>query len=169
MSRREPQSAAAPAISDDRSWARPAPTTVRLAAYSIDAVAVALVAMTVALITRSGTLTGIAVMEVVVILTLLEARTGITVGNLVLRLRTTRDDAPASLGAARGALRGLVQLGGSAVGLVGGWAVVATGAADPAGLSRSWADRVGRALVVTVPPSDADLGQHAPSVAPVED
>ena len=89
--------------------------------------------------------------EVAVILLVIEARTGATVGNLLLRQRTARDDAPFSPGVGRGVVRGLVQGAGSLVALVGGWVVVATSAADPLRMGRSWADRAGRTLVVKVP------------------
>ena len=113
--------------------------------------------------------------EVAVILLVIEARTGVTLGNLVLRQRTARDDAPFSAGVGRAALRGLVQAAGSVVALIGGWVVVATSAADPMRMGRSWADRAGRTLVVKVPSaaereawtrSAEAWAQNAPELAP---
>ncbi|QBE49381.1 FHA domain-containing protein [Leucobacter triazinivorans] len=139
------------ALARSRAWARPAGTGARLAAYTIDVVACVLVAVAAGLLTRSAVIGVLVLLEAAVILLILEARTGATLGNLLLRLRTARDDAPFSPGVARGAVRGLVQGLGSAVALIGGWAVVATSAADPSRMGRSWADRAGRTLVVRVP------------------
>lgn len=139
------------ALARSRAWARPASTGARVAAFSIDAVFVLLVAALVWMLSSSVLLSVLALLELAVIFVILESRTGITLGNLLLRLRTVRDDAPFSPGVARGAARSLVQGAGSLVALVGGWIVVATSAADPMRMGRSWADRAGRTMVVRVP------------------
>ncbi|WP_336659098.1 FHA domain-containing protein [Leucobacter sp. USHLN153] len=123
----------------------------RIGAYSIDAAVCLALAAIAWMLTRSLLIGVLVLVELAVILLVIEARTGVTVGNLLLRLRTARDDSPFSPGMGRGFVRGLVQGAGSLVALVGGWAVVATSAADPMRMGRSWADRAGRTLVVKVP------------------
>lgn len=139
------------ALARSRAWARPANAGARLAAFSIDAVFVLLASALVWVLASSVVLGVLVMLEMVVILAILESRTGITPGNLVLRLRTVRDDAPFSPGVARGSVRSLVQGGASLVALIGGWIVVATSAADPMRMGRSLADRAGRTMVVRVP------------------
>lgn len=139
------------ALARSRAWARPAGVGARVAAFSIDAVFVFSVAAVAWLVSSSLLLGVLVLLELAVILAILESRTGITLGNLLLRLRTVRDDAPFSPGVARGATRSLVQGVASLVALVGGWVVVATSAGDPMRMGRSWADRAGRTMVVRVP------------------
>ena len=139
------------ALARSRAWARPSGVGARLAAYSIDAFVCLAIATGVGIVTRSVLIGVIVVIELAVILLVIEARTGATVGNLLLRQRTARDDAPFSPGVGRALVRGLVQGAGSLIALIGGWGVVATSAADPARMGRSWADRAGRTLVVKVP------------------
>lgn len=139
------------ALARSRAWARPASTGARLAAYTIDALACALAAAAAGVLAGSAVIGVVVLLEAAAILLILEARTGVTLGNLLLRLRTARDDAPFSPGIGRGLVRGLVQGAGSAFALIGGWIVVATSAADPSRMGRSWADRAGRTLVVRVP------------------
>lgn len=141
----------AQALAGARAWARPATTGARLGAFAIDLVAVLLVGVAVWFGSRSLWLTGIAVLEAAAVLAFVEARTGATLGNLALRIRTVRDDAPYSPGVARGAVRSLVLGSGTLVAVIGGFIVVATSAADPMRMGRSWADRAGRTLVVRVP------------------
>lgn len=141
----------AQALAGARAWARPATTGARLAAFAIDLVAVLLVGALVWFGSHSLVLAVLAVLETAVVLAFLEARTGATLGNLALRIRTVRDDAPYSPGVGRGFVRALVLGGGTLVALIGGFVVVATSAADPMRMGRSWADRAGRSLVVRVP------------------
>lgn len=143
----------AAAIARSRAWARPAGLGARLGAYSIDAAVCIVLAVCAAMLAKSALVGVLVLVEVSVILLVIEARTGATVGNLVLRQRTARDDAPFSPGVGRGVVRGVVQGAGSLVALIGGWVVVATSAADPLRMGRSWADRAGRTLVVKVPTS----------------
>lgn len=145
----------AAALERSRFWARPASTGLRLLSYTIDALVATLLALAAWLVTSSLLLGAILLLEYLVIIVVVEARTGATPAQLMLRIRTTRDDSPFSLGAGRAALRALVQGAGSLVLVVGGWIVVATSAADAQRAGRSIADRAGRALVVKVP-SKAD-------------
>lgn len=141
----------AQALAGARAWARPASTGVRLAAFAIDTVAVIVVAAVVWFAAASPLLGILAGLEAAVVLAFLEARTGLTLGNAAMRIRTVRDDAPYSPGVARGFVRALVLGAGSLFALIGGFAIVATSAADPMRMSRSWADRAARTLVVRVP------------------
>jgi hypothetical protein len=139
---------------------------VRLAAFTLDAVVVALVVGAVALLTGSVTLVLVAGVEAVVALALLEARTGLTVGNALLRLRTAREDQPYSPGIGREVARaGVVGLG-LLVAAAGAWVVVASAAWDPTGRRRSWADRAGGTVVVAVPPRERSGARQVPVVAP---
>ncbi|MGW9019979.1 RDD family protein [Leucobacter chromiiresistens] len=141
----------AAALARSRAWARPAGVGARLGAYSVDAALCLILAAAAWVVTQSPLVGGIVLVEAAVILLVVEARTGATVGNLLLRLRTARDDAPYSAGMGRALVRGLVGGAGSLVALIGGWIVVATSAADPERMGRSLADRAGRTLVVRVP------------------
>ena len=141
----------AQALAAARAWAQPASTGTRLVAFAIDLLAALIIAAVVWAATKSLLLGVLAVLEVAVILAFLDARKGVTLGNLVMRIRTVRDDSPYSPGIARGFLRSLILGASSLVALVGGFVVVATSGADPMNMGRSWADRVGRTLVVRVP------------------
>lgn len=141
----------AAALARSRAWARPAGAGARVAAFTTDLLVVLLIAALTWVFTKSLLIGVVVLLEAAVILAVLEARTGVTIGNLLLRMRTVRDDAPFSPGVARGAVRALVQGAGSLVGFVGGIAVAATSAADPMRMGRSVADRAGRTLVVKVP------------------
>lgn len=139
-------------LAQARVWANPAPTKVRIAAWSIDAVVVLGLGVITAIVTNSLVLAIIMALQVAAIMLVAEARTGATLGNILAKIRTTRDDVPYSVGMGRNAVRGAVQGAGFLVGGVGAWVVTATGMADPQRMGRTWADRAGRALVVTVPP-----------------
>lgn len=125
---------------------------MRLGAFLIDLALVLLVGASAWVLAASPLLGAIAAVEVSVILGFLEARTGATLGNVALRIRTVRDDSPYSPGVARGAVRALI-IGAATivVPVVGGIAIVATSAVDPMRMGRSWADRAARTLVVRVP------------------
>lgn len=150
-SRPDPSARLSNALARSRAWARPASTGARIAAFSIDAAVTLVIAAVVGGLTRSALLGVLVLLEVAVIQLVLEARTGATLGNLLLRQRTARDDAPFSPGVGRNLVRGLITGAASLVALIGGWIVVATSAADPTRMGRSWADRAGRTLVVRVP------------------
>lgn len=153
--RPDPSARLSNALARSRAWARPASTGARIGAFSIDAAVTLVIATVVGGLTRSVLLGILVLIEVAVIQLVLEARTGVTLGNLLLWQRTARDDAPFSPGIGRNLVRGLVIGAGSLLALIGGWIVVATSAADPTRMGRSWADRAGRTLVVRVP-SDAE-------------
>lgn len=129
----------------------PASVGARLAALTIDVVAVAAVAVGVALLTRSVVLTGVAVVELVVLLLVLQARAGLGLGNALLRLRVARDDAPFSPGLGRAFVRSFLTGAGSLVLGVGAWIVEASAAWDSTARRRSWADRAAGTVVVAVP------------------
>lgn len=139
------------ALRRSRSWARPAPVGMRLLAFTLDVIAVALLAAAVGVFAQSWVLALVVALELAVLLGVLEARTGLTVGNACLRLRTTRDDSPFSPGVGASALRAVIHGFGLLIAGIGGWIVVATGWADPRRVGRSIADRAAHTLVVSVP------------------
>ncbi|WP_159806864.1 RDD family protein [Cellulomonas citrea] len=122
----------------------------RLAAFTCDAALVLAVLVAAAVTTRSPVLVAVLGLEAALALALWEARTGLTVGNALLRLRTSRDDGPMSPGVGRQAARGAVLALGVLAGTVGAWVVVASSAWDPTGRRRSWADRAAGTVVVAV-------------------
>ncbi len=129
-----------------------ASTGARLGAFTADVIAVALVALVVTLATSSIVYGLIALAEALVIMWVLEARTGLTPGNALFRLRTARHDAPYSPGVGRSFVRWLITGAGFMVAAVGAWIVVASSAWDDAGKGRTWADRAALTVVVAVPP-----------------
>ncbi|WP_136520730.1 FHA domain-containing protein [Cellulomonas telluris] len=145
---------------------RAAGVGARLASFTIDVLALALVAAAVWFGTRSAALTGVVAVEAVVALWVWQARTGLTVGNAVLRLRTARDDRPWSPGAGRSFVRLLVTGLGALVAVVGAWGVVASAALDRTGRRRSWADRAAGTVVVAVPRRRPAPAAVVPPVAP---
>ncbi|TGY76596.1 RDD family protein, partial [Cellulomonas shaoxiangyii] len=145
---------------------RAAGVGARLASFTIDVLALALVTAAVWLPTRSVVLTAIVAVEAVVALWVWQARTGLTVGNAVLRLRTAQDDRPWSPGAGRSFVRLLVVGLGALVAVVGAWGVVASAALDRTGRRRSWADRAAGTVVVAVPRRRAAPAAVVPPVAP---
>jgi uncharacterized RDD family membrane protein YckC len=130
--------------------ATPATPGRRVLAYLLDALAVAAVAAVVAVLTRSVLVTALTVLELGLGLLVWELRTGRTLGNTLLGLRTAREETPYAVGPARGLLRGLVLAAGHAVVGLGQWAVVGSTALDRSGRAQGWHDRVGRAVVVDV-------------------
>lgn len=132
----------------------PAGTGLRIAAFTLDVAAVILIAAIVLVTTRSMLLAGLTVAELAIFLWVLEARTGLTLGNAVLRLRAARADRPYSPGIGRQFVRGVVTGAGFLV-AVGSWVVVASTAWDRGGRRQSWADRMAGTVVVSVPPRAA--------------
>lgn len=124
---------------------------MRLLAYTIDVLLAVLTATVAGVLVGHWLVALIVLIEVAVIVLVIESRTGATPAQLMLRMRTTRDDSPFSLGFPRALARGLVQAAGSLVAGVGGWIVVASASSDPLKAKRSIADRAGRALVAKVP------------------
>ncbi|NYI58020.1 putative RDD family membrane protein YckC [Cellulomonas soli] len=127
----------------------PAGTGRRLGAFALDTLGVLLLALVVLLGTRSGWLAAVAGIELAVGFVVWEARTGLTPGNLVLGLRTSREESPYSLGTRRAAPRALLLAAGHLVLGLGQWALVATTATDP-GRRQGWHDRLAKAVVVDV-------------------
>ena len=84
---------------------RPATVGRRIAAFSIDVVVVAAIAVVVWLLTGTLVLGAVVAIELAVGLWIVESRTGITPGNAALRLRTAREDGPFSPGVGRGFVR----------------------------------------------------------------
>lgn len=142
----------------------PATTAMRIAAFTFDAAAVALAAAVVLLISRSVMLAGLTALELVIGLWVLEARTGLTIGNLLLRLRTARGDRPFTPGAGRQLVRGLITGAGFIV-AVGSWIIVASSAWDHSGKRRSWADRAADTVVVAVPSRQTSATGASPNAA----
>jgi len=132
----------------------PASTGLRIAAFTLDAAVVILAAAVVLITTRSVLLAGLTVAELAIFFWVLEARTGLTLGNLVLRLRSARGDRPYSPGVGRQFVRGAITGAGFLV-AVGSWVVVASSAWDRDGRRRTWADRIAGTVVVSVPPRAA--------------
>ena len=135
----------------------------RVVAFSIDAFVVTVVAVAVGLLTGQLVYAVIAFAELVVGLWVLEARSGLTIGNGLLRLRTSRDDAPYSPGIGRSFVRSLITGLGFLALAIGAWVVVASSAFDPSRRGRSWADRAAKTLVVAVPRRERAFA--APAVA----
>ncbi|KQO96869.1 RDD family protein [Leifsonia sp. Leaf264] len=130
---------------------RPATVGRRIAAFSIDVVAVAVIAVVVWVLSGTLVLGAVVAIELAVGLWIVESRTGITPGNAALRLRTAREDGPFSPGVGRGFVRWFITGAGFLVAGIGAWVVVASSAWDASGRGRSWADRAARTLVVAVP------------------
>ncbi|HEY0214826.1 MAG TPA: RDD family protein [Cellulomonas sp.] len=130
--------------------AAPARPGRRVGAYAVDAVVVAAVGGAVLALTGSMLVTALAVVELGAGLVVWELRTGRTLGNLLLGLRTAREETPYAIGPARGLLRALVLAAGHAVAGLGQWVVVGSTALDRSGRAQGWHDRVGRAVVVDV-------------------
>lgn len=140
---------------------RPATPGVRLGAFSIDVVVVSLISVIVFLATASPVFAALAAVELAIALWVVESRTGVTVGNAILRIRTAREEGPFSPGVGRGFVRWFLTGAGFLVGMVGAWAVVASSAWDASGLRRTWADRAARTVVVAVPRRVRVAEEHA--------
>jgi RDD family/FHA domain len=137
-------------LSADFAGMQPARAARRIAAFSIDAAFAAIIGVAAFLIW--GPAFGLlAAAEVVVGQLVWEGNTGRTLGNVFLNLRTTRTDAPRTLGSARAALRGLIVLVGFLVAGVGSWIVVLSSAWDSSGRRQAFSDRVGGSVTIGVP------------------
>lgn len=137
-------------------------TGPRVAAFAIDVVLVSVVATVVLAVTGSGAFAVLTVLELVIGSWVMQARTGATVGQRLLRLRTSRVEAPFSPGAAASLVRfALTGAGFAALG-VGSWLIVASGAWDPARRRRSFADRATRTIIVAAPPRLAQPAATTP-------
>jgi hypothetical protein len=130
---------------------RAASVSARIVAFTIDLIVVFGVAAAAQFGTHSLVFGVLTLVEAVVILGVIEARTGASVGNAVLGLRVARTDSPYSPGVGRALVRLLVTGVGFLIFGVGAWLVVASSAFDPSGRRRSWADRGAGTVVVAVP------------------
>lgn len=137
----------------------------QVAAFTIDVVLVAAVVASVAVVSHSILLAGVFLIESVAVLWMIQARTGWTPGNALLRLRVSRDDAPYSAGTGRTLRRGLITAAGFLVAGVGAWLVVASGRADAR--ARSWADRAAGTQVVAVPRRSRSVPVRVAATVPV--
>ena len=137
----------------------------RIVAFTVDLLLLGVVVAGVAIVTRSALYAAVALLEVVLLFAILEARTGATPGKALLQLRASRADAPYSPGGGRTLVRGLVTAAGFLAAGVGAWIVVASGAFDSSGRRRSWSDRASGTLVVAVPARTLPTAQ--PYVVPV--
>ena len=144
-------------------------TGAQVVAFTIDVVVVVAVAVAVFLLTGEMLFAALAAVEIVVGLWVLEARTGATVGNAILRLRASRDDAPFSPGIGPSLVRRLITGVGFLAAGVGAWVVVASGAWDKKGRGRSWADNAAHTLVVAVPPKAKSTPSITVNSMPVVD
>ncbi|PFG32796.1 FHA domain-containing protein [Sanguibacter antarcticus] len=127
-----------------------APVGRRVAAFAVDLTTTAVVTLGVYLLTDSFLLAGLALVEVPVGLCVWEGRSGLTVGNALLRVRTVRADGPFAPGIAQSAVRGLVVLAGFLVATVGQWVVVASGAWDRGPLKQGWHDSLAKTTMIDV-------------------
>ncbi|TPW77844.1 FHA domain-containing protein [Schumannella soli] len=130
---------------------RTAGVGARLAAFTVDVIVVAAVGVAAQLLLRSPVLTAVIVAEVLLGLVVLQARTGLGIGNLLLRIRVARLDRPWSPGLGRSLLRGVITSAGWLVGGIGAWFVEITAAFDGSGRRRSWGDLAAGTVVVAVP------------------
>jgi uncharacterized RDD family membrane protein YckC len=141
----------------------------QVAAFTIDVLVVVAVSLVVLLVSGKPVFAVLAVVEMIIGLWVLEARTGATVGNAVLRIRASRDDAPFSPGIGRSLVRRLLTGVGFLAAGVGAWVVVASGAWDKKGQGRGWADNAARTLVVAVPKKERASGFTAPATVSAAD
>lgn len=128
----------------------PATTGRRLGAYALDWLSGWLVGGAVLAVTGSPVHAGLAVGELAVGLVVWEARSGTTIGNALLGLRTAKVETPYAPGLGRAVGRAAVLVAGH-LGLgVGQWVVVASSAFDGSGRRQGWHDKAGRTVVVDV-------------------
>lgn len=142
-----------------------APTLPRVLAFAIDVVLTSIVATAVALVSGSIALGALTVIELAIGFWVMQARTGATVGQRLLRLRVSRNDAPFSPGAIPSFIRFALTGAGFAMLGLGSWLIVASSAFDPARRLRGFGDRASRTIVVAVPTSVV-LPEAATVVAP---
>jgi len=137
-------------LSPEFDGAAPVGAGRRLLAYAIDATAVCAVAGGSWVLTGEPVYAALLGSELVIGLLAWEARSGATIGNLALGLRTAKRETPYALGLGRAMRRGLVVAAGH-VGLgVGQWLVVASTGFDSSGCAQGWHDKAGDAVVVNV-------------------
>jgi uncharacterized RDD family membrane protein YckC len=123
----------------------------RIVAVIIDLSLIVGLTVAVTIVTGQLIFGAIALVEAAIGTLVLEARTGVTIGKALFRLRTARDDAPFSPGIGRAFVRQFVTGLGLLAGGVGVFFVIATSAFDPSRKGRSIADRAARTVVVAAP------------------
>lgn len=121
----------------------------RLVAVTVDLVLLAAAGVAAYLVSRHLLLSAAVLAEVVLLLWILDARTGATPGKALVRLRTALPGGVMSPGAGRSLGRGALTGLGLLVGGVGAWVVAASAAFDP--WRRGWADRATDTVTVLVP------------------
>lgn len=139
----------------------PARAARRLAAVTVDLVAVAAVAVVAGALSSSVLLGVVVGAEVAAALVLWEARSGRTAGNLLLGLRTAQVETPWAPGLGRAATRAAI-VAASLLTVVGPWVLVGTGAGDRSRRGQGWHDRAARCVVVDVRAMRVD-GAAAPA------
>ena len=162
--RPRPVRSSEPVSLGDNFFGATAATSARVIAFSIDVAVVAVVSVAVALLAGHLIYGAIALLEMIVGLWVLEARTGLTIGNALMRLRASRDDAPFSPGIGRSFVRLLITGLGFLALVVGAWVVAASSQFDATRRGRSWADKAARTVVVAVP--RRERVKTVPAVAP---
>jgi hypothetical protein len=103
----------------------------RIVAVIIDLSLIVGLTVAVTIVTGQLIFGAIALVEAAIGTLVLEARTGVTIGKALFRLRTARDDAPFSPGIGRAFVRQFVTGLGLLAGGVGVFFVIATSAFDP--------------------------------------
>lgn len=129
---------------------RPASVGRRLGALALDTAAVAAVAVPVLWLTGSPVYTALAVIELAVGLVVWEARSGRTVGNALLGLRTAKEETPYAPGLARAVGRGLILGAGHVLAGLGQWLIVGASGLDRTGRGQGWHDKAAGTVVVDV-------------------
>ena len=143
----------------------------RLVAVTVDVILLVVVGVAASLLTRNLLLGAAVLAEVLLLLWILDARTGATPGKALVRLRTALPGGTMSPGAGRSFGRGALTGAGLLVGGVGAWVVAASAAFDP--WRRSWGDRATDTVTVLVParatvpvPPPAAVAPSAVALAP---
>lgn len=145
------QSRRAPATLDPSFAGTSATVGAQVGAFTIDVATIVVIAVGVHLAFSSALITVLASLEAMVFLWVLEARTGLTVGHLLLRVRSSRASGPFSPGAGRAFVRQTITGAGLLVAVAGAWVVAASGAWDSSGRRRSLAARASGTVAVTPP------------------
>lgn len=130
----------------------------QVAAFTVDVVLVGALVGGIWAFTQSAVWAGIALLEALVFLWVLEARTGATPGAALVRLRFAKADAPYSPGIGRVLVKNLVFGTGFLVAAVGAWAVAASGGMDSTGRRRSLAARAAGIQPVAIPTASRPTG-----------
>lgn len=166
----DPARPAAPALGPAFDGVTPAAVGRRVGAVVLDLLVVVLTGLGALLLTGSPVVGGLLLLEAAVALLLWEARSGRTVGNTLLGLRTAQQERPFAPGLGRATLRGFVLAVGNLVPVLGPVVLAATAGLDAA-RRQAWHDRAARCVVVDVRRMrvvDEDVPPAATSRAPVQ-